>query len=68
MDAREVLDYILHDLYDAAEAVVVCGVNLSISPYVYNGGCGSGMYSKLGRCFTYNFSVDGYACGEATTA
>merc|ERR1712151_1073263 len=60
--------YILHNMYDAVEAVVVCGVNLSISPYTYIGGCGSGMHSKLGRCFTYDFSADGYARGEATAA
>merc|ERR1712151_739112 len=60
--------YLLHNMYDAVEAVVICGVNLSISPYTYIGGCGSGMHSKLGRCFPYNFSADGYARGEATAA
>nr|AQS99289.1 type I polyketide synthase [Gambierdiscus excentricus] len=60
--------YLLHDEYDAVEAVIVCGVNLSMSPFTYIGGCGAGMHSHLGRCFTYNFSADGYARGEATAA
>ena len=25
----------------------------------------AGMHSHLGRCFTYNFSADGYTRGEA---
>merc|ERR550532_814245 len=60
--------YLLHDQYDAVEAVIDCGVNLSISPLTYIGGCGAGMHSHLGRCFTYNFSADGYSRGEATAA
>ena len=30
--------------------------------------CGAGMHSHLGRCFTYNFSADGYTRGEATAS
>lgn len=60
--------YLLHNEYDAVEAVVVCGVNLSMSPFTYIGGCGAGMHSHIGRCFTYNFSADGYTRGEATAA
>jgi len=60
--------YLLHDEYDACEAVVVCGVNLSMSPFTYIGGCGAGMHSHIGRCFTYNSSADGYMRGEATAA
>merc|ERR1719414_126063 len=60
--------YLLHKDYDACEATIICGVNLSMSPFTYIGGCGAGMHSHLGRCFTYNFSADGYARGEATAA
>mmetsp|Transcript_58063 Transcript_58063/g.186553 ORF Transcript_58063/g.186553 Transcript_58063/m.186553 type:complete len:941 (+) Transcript_58063:54-2876(+) len=60
--------YLLHNMYDAVEAVIICGVNLSMSPFTYIGGCGAGMHSHLGRCFTYNMSADGYARGEATAA
>eukprot|EP00413_Alexandrium_margalefii_P001663 CAMPEP_0204512814 /NCGR_PEP_ID=MMETSP0661-20131031/1157_1 /ASSEMBLY_ACC=CAM_ASM_000606 /TAXON_ID=109239 /ORGANISM="Alexandrium margalefi, Strain AMGDE01CS-322" /LENGTH=872 /DNA_ID=CAMNT_0051517945 /DNA_START=30 /DNA_END=2648 /DNA_ORIENTATION=+ len=60
--------YLLHNEYDACEAVIVCGVNLSMSPFTYIGGCGAGMHSHIGRCFTYNFSADGYMRGEATAA
>lgn len=60
--------YLLHKHYDPCEAVIICGVNLSLSPFTYIGGCGAGMHSHLGRCFTYNFSADGYARGEATAS
>mmetsp|Transcript_5422 Transcript_5422/g.11435 ORF Transcript_5422/g.11435 Transcript_5422/m.11435 type:complete len:963 (+) Transcript_5422:81-2969(+) len=60
--------YLLHKHFDPVEAVIVCGVNLSLSPGTYIGCCGAGMHSHLGRCFTYNFSADGYARGEATAA
>merc|ERR1712151_1415598 len=60
--------YLLHKHYDPCEAVIICGVNLSISPLTYIGGCGAGMHSHLGRCFTYNFSADGYSRGEATAS
>ena len=63
------------------QAVVICGVNLSLSPMTYISCCGAGpitsytpslgcsifvpgMHSHLGRCFTYNFSADGYTRGE----
>ncbi|CAE6920816.1 ppsA [Symbiodinium natans] len=49
-------------------AVVICGVNLSLSPLTYVSGCGAGMHSHIGRCFTYNFSADGYTRGEATAS
>eukprot|EP00406_Dinophysis_acuminata_P048654 CAMPEP_0179302604 /NCGR_PEP_ID=MMETSP0797-20121207/48152_1 /TAXON_ID=47934 /ORGANISM="Dinophysis acuminata, Strain DAEP01" /LENGTH=922 /DNA_ID=CAMNT_0021012143 /DNA_START=56 /DNA_END=2824 /DNA_ORIENTATION=- len=60
--------YLLHKDYDACEATIICGVNLSMSIGTYIGCCGAGMHSHLGRCFTYNFSADGYARGEATAA
>mmetsp|Transcript_83639 Transcript_83639/g.241990 ORF Transcript_83639/g.241990 Transcript_83639/m.241990 type:complete len:944 (-) Transcript_83639:201-3032(-) len=60
--------YLLFKHYDPCEAVIVCGVNLSLSPLTYIGCCAAGMHSHLGRCFTYNFSADGYARGEATAA
>jgi 3-oxoacyl-(acyl-carrier-protein) synthase len=60
--------YILHKHFDPCEAVIDCGVNLSMSPMTYIGCCGAGMHSHLGRCFTYNMSADGYARGEATAA
>jgi len=60
--------YLLHKHYDPCEAVVICGVNLSLSPLTYVSGCGAGMHSHLGRCFTYNFSADGYTRGEATAS
>merc|ERR1719197_2262685 len=60
--------YLQHKHFDPVEAVIVCGVNLSMSPGTYIGCCGAGMHSHLGRCFTYNFSADGYARGEATAA
>ena len=69
-------------MVDVLEAVLICGVNLSLSPLTYVSGCGAGtlrfsfmlqpvimwmagMHSHLGRCFTYNFSADGYTRGEA---
>jgi polyketide synthase-associated protein len=60
--------YLLHKHYDPCEAVGICGVNLSMSPHTYIGCCGAGMHSHIGRCFTYNFSADGYTRGEATAA
>lgn len=51
--------YLNHKHYDPCEAVIVCGVNLSLSPMSYIGCCAAGMHSHLGRCFTYNFSADG---------
>lgn len=60
--------YLQHRSPDPVEAVIVCGVNLSISPLTYIGCCGAGMHSHIGRCFTYNFSADGYTRGEATAA
>merc|ERR1712216_872401 len=60
--------YVLHKYYDPCEAGIVCGVNLSMSPTTYMGACGAGMHSHIGRCFTYNFSADGYSRGEATAA
>merc|ERR1712190_538876 len=45
-----------------------CGVNLSISPVTYIGGCQAGMHSHIGRCMTYNATADGYARGEAIAA
>mmetsp|Transcript_28568 Transcript_28568/g.62136 ORF Transcript_28568/g.62136 Transcript_28568/m.62136 type:complete len:923 (-) Transcript_28568:57-2825(-) len=60
--------YLLHKHYDPCEAVITCGVNLSISPFTYIGCCAAGMHSHKGRCFTYNATADGYARGEATAA
>jgi len=60
--------YLRENRYDPCEAVITCGVNLSLSPMSYVGCCGAGMHSHQGRCFTYNFSADGYARGEATAA
>jgi 3-oxoacyl-(acyl-carrier-protein) synthase len=60
--------YLMHKHYDPCEAVIDTGVNLSMSPLTYIGCCGAGMHSHLGRCFTYNFSADGYARGEATAS
>lgn len=60
--------YLLYRDYDPCEAVVVCGVNLSLSPLSYIGCCAAGMHSHKGRCFTYNYSADGYARGEAVGA
>uniref|UniRef100_A0A7S2QPL8 Ketosynthase family 3 (KS3) domain-containing protein n=1 Tax=Zooxanthella nutricula TaxID=1333877 RepID=A0A7S2QPL8_9DINO len=60
--------YLMFKHYDPCEAVITCGVNLSLSPLTYIGCCAAGMHSHLGRCFTYNFSADGYARGEATAS
>mmetsp|Transcript_43343 Transcript_43343/g.114654 ORF Transcript_43343/g.114654 Transcript_43343/m.114654 type:complete len:938 (+) Transcript_43343:82-2895(+) len=60
--------YLLYKHFEPCEAVITCGVNLSMSPMSYIGCCGAGMHSHKGRCFTYNFSADGYARGEATAA
>lgn len=60
--------YLLHKHFDPCEAVIICGVNLSLSPLTYVSCCGAGMHSHLGRCFTYNFSADGYTRGEATAS
>jgi len=58
--------YLLNKHYDPVVASITTGVNLSLSPWTYIGGCGAGMHSHIGRCFTYNFSADGYTRGEAT--
>jgi len=60
--------YLLYKHYDPCEAVITCGVNLSLSPLSYIGCCAAGMHSHQGRCFTYNATADGYARGEATAA
>lgn len=60
--------YLMHKHYDPCEAAIICGVNLSLSPLTYIGCCGAGMHSHIGRCFTYNFSADGYTRGEATAS
>jgi polyketide synthase-associated protein len=60
--------YLLYKHYDPCEGAGVTGVNLSLSPMTYIGACGAGMHSHIGRCFTYNFSADGYARGEATAS
>lgn len=60
--------YLMFKHYDPCEAVITCGVNLSLSPLSYLGCCAAGMHSHKGRCFTYNSSADGYARGEATAA
>jgi len=60
--------YLNHKHYDPCDAVIVCGVNLSLSPLTYISGCGAGMHSHIGRCFTYNFSADGYTRGEGTAS
>merc|ERR1740139_1607700 len=48
--------YLLYKHYDPCEACIPIGVNLSLSPFSYIGGCAAGMHSRKGRCFTYDAS------------
>jgi len=60
--------YLMYKHYDKVDAVIACGVNLSLIPQTYVGSCAAGMHSHIGRCFTYNASADGFARGESTAA
>mmetsp|Transcript_6681 Transcript_6681/g.14618 ORF Transcript_6681/g.14618 Transcript_6681/m.14618 type:complete len:939 (+) Transcript_6681:75-2891(+) len=60
--------YLFYKHTEPCEAVLTCGVNLSLSPGTYIGGCAAGMHSHIGRCFTFNASADGYMRGESVAA
>lgn len=50
--------------FDPMEACVTVGCQLAYSPYGFIGCCSGGMLSLKGRCFTFDYSADGYLRGE----
>merc|ERR1712072_673293 len=43
---------------------LVTGLSLCLDPHLYVGYSGAGMLSKTGRCFTFDYSANGFARGE----
>lgn len=50
------------------EQALGMGVNIMVDPHLYIGYSGAGMLAKMGRCFTFDKSAQGFARGEGCGA
>ncbi|CAJ1461342.1 unnamed protein product [Effrenium voratum] len=50
------------------EQAVVVGTNALLGPFSWIGLCGPKMLSVKGRCFTFDYTADGFGRGEGTSA